>query len=896
MMGILEYLKGVSLRGAMMRRPMKAARRHGTKNLALVAVCLISACGQSSLDTVAGTETDTGTTMTDDAQASQIELDIAEEHTRCPLPPAGPGQVRARHLQCPNEIQAGLLVAALEDDIVLENQYVQFVIRNRSVGHALTGSTGGHLVDAIAIDEHGVMTGQDALRELVFAVDFHLLEPSSVVIEADGSDGVARVVVEGELVVFPLLQGFLPLPKPDVQVRHIYELLADESVLRLRTHVTPLNAGQTPSVLMADIGLWGGDVAPFLPGIGAGNIPVSMEAMTMGLMPTPPAQVACPYALARPVSGSIITASAIMAFLWPDTTITEEGVDFTRILAVGGLATDTQGRYGGLAGAMAMATAEFGQTTLRLQGTVETATLPPWVEVRNGASEPLTRCPLTSDYVFDCQVPLESDSVVALWENGGQASTPHFLGPVGDAGMGWKDIELEVGARAELNLSVTDQNGSPLAFRLTSQREIAGETEKEVHVSTESNATFPVLEGEIEIWVHHGPEYSEYHEVFAVEAGEIRILDLTLFQVVDTEGWVACDFHVHAEQSTDSDVPTGRRLQGAIAEGLDYMVITDHDFITDPTRWLAAFGLEESLTVASGVEVSTTTLGHFNLWPLTRDPEQSGQGAPTWYDLDSLGLLDKLRQQVGDGVIQCNHPRFESAAYFDVIGFEDVAPNPELLAFDVMELLNGIGHSDTSAVMADWMSLLNQGIRRTATGTSDCHGTHDFVGNPRTLVYLGMDDDGNGRDTQGRFSATEVDEALKQGAAIATAGPVLQLTLTDEEGREASIGEVLTNPSGVLTAHIRLEAPAWMPLGRLQLWSHEDVVFEEDLSAESAPSNTAAVHEYSLSLGPFSDGWLAAVHEPGLKGKPGIHRPPWAITNPVFVDLDGDGNWVPQPE
>ena len=264
-----------------------------------------------------------------------------------------------------------------------------------------------------------------------------------------------------------------------------------------------------------------------------------------------------------------------------------------------------------------------------------------------------------------------------------------------------------------------------------------------------------------------------------------------------------------------------------------------------------------------------------------------------WYGLDAPALLDALRGQVGSGVIQCNHPRFESAAYFDVIGFDDGVPTPEFLAFDVMELINGIGHSDTPVVLADWMELLNQGIRRTGTATSDCHGTHDFVGNPRTLIYVGVGDDGLGRDRQGVFSATEVDEALKQGAVIATAGPFLTLTLTDEESHEASIGEVLITPWGDLMAHLRLEAPAWMPLGRLQIFTHEGLVFDEDLSAESAPPNTAAKHEYVLPLGPFSDGWVVAVHEPGSTGKPGTHRPPWAITNPIFVDLDGDGSWAP---
>ncbi len=43
------------------------------------------------------------------------------------------------------------------------------------------------------------------------------------------------------------------------------------------------------------------------------------------------------------------------------------------------------------------------------------------------------------------------------------------------------------------------------------------------------------------------------------------------------------------------------------------------------------------------------------------------------------------------------------------------------------------------------------------------------------------------------------------------------------------------------------------------------------------------------------DGWVVAVHEPGASAKPGIHRPAWAIANPVLIDGDGDGGWAPTP-
>lgn len=829
------------------------------------AIALGAACG----DSTSGAGADSRDADSHDSGPAEVADssggDSLPDASGCAPPAPEAGTVRARALACADDLPQGRHIAALPGDLVLENALARFVVRAQTEGYALVGLPGGHLVDAVRL-KGGVQVGGDALRELAVTADFWMLAPDSTRVAGDGADGTARVRVEGHLTAFPLVQSVLPLPEPDVTVVHEYVLKPDSPVLEIRTLLSPRDPGPGPSVILADVSLWGADVRLFIPGLGADDLPTSASGAVLGLAPSRADGATPAYAIATEAPRALVDASGIKAFVFSDTPVPEGGSTVIRRFAVGGLdGTD-------LASAMAAVAAIDSPAPLRARGEVVGDYPGLEVEALDAAGAPLTICAVAAGR-FDCPVPATTTALVARWRGDGngdvslpgqRAGAPVVLAAKGDT--------LVTASPARLALTVHDPDGAPVAFRLDARS--AALSDQRTFVDADGDATLLLPAGTWDLYVHHGPRWSRHTETVTVAPGSTVLVDATLQKVVAAEGWVAVDTHVHAEDSTDSEAAHTHRFASALAEDLGAYVATDHDFVTDPAPWLADAGLSERLTVEPGVEVSTTKLGHFNVWPVARDPTRAGNGAPDWDGLDAPALLKRLRAAAGEGFVQLNHPRFGGAAYFNSIGFDAATVDRALLDFDAMELVNGIGHSDTPQVIDDWLGLLGRGIRITGTGASDVHGSGEPMGLPGTLVRPGPDDD--------------LWAALRAGRAIASAGPWLSLEVTDADGRLARIGDTLTAPQGELTLTAVLESPDWMPLGRLRVYVSGALLLDEDVSAEPAVDGAHRVAR-TLTLPAHTDAWCVAVHVPGAAPTSGLRRPTWAIANPVFVDAGGGG-------
>jgi len=115
--------------------------------------------------------------------------------------------------------------------------------------------------------------------------------------------------------------------------------------------------------------------------------------------------------------------------------------------------------------------------------------------------------------------------------------------------------------------------------------------------------------------------------VFADQLTELRFL---VERVVDTQGLVAVDAHMHTLKS-DGSVTTVERVMSLVAEGVEVAVATDHFFRLDLAPAVEDTGLQDYLKVIAGTEISIRnpldyeyTLD-FNLWPL--GPGESGWNA-----------------------------------------------------------------------------------------------------------------------------------------------------------------------------------------------------------------------------------------------------------------------------
>ena len=234
---------------------------------------------------------------------------------------------------------------------------------------------------------------------------------------------------------------------------------------------------------------------------------------------------------------------------------------------------------------------------------------------------------------------------------------------------------------------------------------------------------------------------------------------------------------------------------------------------------------------------------------------------------------------------QVNHPR-GSQSYFEGIGYnpkEAAKTDKKLLAFDAIELINSKRMDDTAEVLIDWFALLDEGLTPTGVATSDTHSLSSGVGTARTWIWLGKGKDGKGLDRQGKFTASQADDAIKAGFAVASTGPLLVLELMASEVTK-TVGETLVGAVGQVVARATVHAPEWMPLGKITLFRNGAEVHSVAVGDGPVEGGLRKVEVTFAASAAAKSGWWVAVLQPvANEVRPPIQkRPVYAITNPVY--------------
>ena len=165
------------------------------------------------------------------------------------------------------------------------------------------------------------------------------------------------------------------------------------------------------------------------------------------------------------------------------------------------------------------------------------------------------------------------------------------------------------------------------------------------------HGTMEVEAGRYELTISRGTEYGISVHTLDLSPGEHVVVDAMLRREIDTSGWIAGDFHLHAEPSFDSGMKLENRITSIVAEGVEFAVATDHDIVTDYSPVVAEMGLQEQLQTSIGVELSTLELGHFIAFPLAYDHlEIPHHGAPDWACKDGQGIMAELEEHIEPGV------------------------------------------------------------------------------------------------------------------------------------------------------------------------------------------------------------------------------------------------------
>lgn len=252
-------------------------------------------------------------------------------------------------------------------------------------------------------------------------------------------------------------------------------------------------------------------------------------------------------------------------------------------------------------------------------------------------------------------------------------------------------------------------------------------------------------------------------------------------------------------------------------------------------------------------------------------------------------------------------------------GFEN--PNgTRNIDFDVMEIDNGgsrNGLDDLKLVRRDWLSLLNQGIEVGkpgfrhpvwGTGVSDSHRlVVELPGYSRTYVGAG-DFPPNGALDIKAFTTQVLD-----GNMSMSSGPYITFT-ADAGGTPVKMGKTLGPGVSSVNLHIRVQAAPWVPVEEVRILKNGCVFACYNTTTTPAVSpnpsdpfeqSSANVIRFSATISDTVTGDSYYIVEASqnipLSGKPPVYPSmnlvakdalPWAMTNPIFVDGTGDGDYT----
>lgn len=435
--------------------------------------------------------------------------------------------------------------------------------------------------------------------------------------------------------------------------------------------------------------------------------------------------------------------------------------------------------------------------------------------------------------------------------------------------------DADTGERIPVRVQViptSPQAPAPEAFGL--REEANGRLWQDFAVT--GHTVLPVFPGPHRVVVSRGYEYELLDTTVTAGPTTPVVVDAKLRRSVDTSGVMCADLHIHSFYSADSSDPADEKVKGAIADGLDIPVSSEHEWIIDFQPIIERLGLTKWAFGMPSEELTTFTWGHFGVVPIYPREDAPNNGAVDWIGKKPGAFIQQVLDLPERPVLIVNHPSGTGfSAYFSAAGFDRATAtgDPDLWtdAFGAIEVFNDSDfEANRSASVADWFALLNAGKTHWATGSSDSHDHRTSpVGYPRTCLRFGHDDPTT-------LTPESVRDVLRAGAATVSGG--LYITAAGPDG----IG-----PGGASSAgayEVVVQAPSWVSATTLEVivdgTTTETIPLaspapgaatQVTVNVNVAPSQSSARHWVVFHA--KGDGDLAPLH-PGRK--------PFAVTNPIF--------------
>ncbi len=414
--------------------------------------------------------------------------------------------------------------------------------------------------------------------------------------------------------------------------------------------------------------------------------------------------------------------------------------------------------------------------------------------------------------------------------------------------------------------------------------------------------------GTYDVLISHGPEYDIAETTLTITPFTETPLAAQLRRTVNTTGWVSSDFHSHATPSGDNTSSQLGRVINLVCEHIEFAPCTEHNRISTYQPHIERLGIGNYISSVEGLELtgSPLPLNHQNVFPLRHTPRTQDGGAPTTADtleeqIERIALWDDRSEKL----LQVNHPDLgwmfydrngdgkPDAGHERAFPFMDVVEiHPIDNALDLAPYRTFPGGRRFHNTVFRWLQLLNQGYRIYGVVNTDSHYNFHGSGPLRNWIQSSTD---NPSDIQ----FLEMVHAAEQGRLVMSNGPFLEVWAT-ETGRTTRVtsGQDLTATSKHVSLQIRVECPNWLDVNRVFVLvnGRPHAVHDYRRSEHADKFRTAAVKfANTLELTLPADAHLIVVAgEVGgslgkVYGEAETKSQPAAMSNPIFVDVDGGG-------
>lgn len=478
-------------------------------------------------------------------------------------------------------------------------------------------------------------------------------------------------------------------------------------------------------------------------------------------------------------------------------------------------------------------------------------------------------------------------------------------------------VRLECPPLGRVKIKILDSSGEPVPGKVTfiglypTQSPYfmpENPVESGKNWETFKNSCFPeedglditVPAGTYLVYASRGPEYSMDKKVVEILSDEVLELIFRIDRVVKTPNLISVDPHLHTQDS-DGRMQIRERIKSVVAEGVEVAIATDHNFINDYSPDLKRLGLNKHLAVISGTEVTTAGVIHYNTYPLQLRPDEENNGAIYPRSEEVTPLFEASRKKDPQAILQVNHPRDGDIGYFNNyhLDRESAAYAREHfdLSFDVLEVINGpYYHSNNADSIEDWFHLLNRGYYFPLVGSSDAHGIdRGEPGYCRTYIYYS----GEGGDD---LDWGALAQAIKKGNSFSSNGPIIEFKVNSKYRP----GETLTAANGKIEVTIEVQSAPWIAVDEVRLIVNGERKVIFPVKKEKEKIQKFIEPPFGLTL--KQDSYIAVEVSGRESLFPVLQRAsrnglstsailPYALTNPVFIDIDGNGRFdSPLPE